>query len=165
MDVTFMPQTSSTLKQLIADFSSIHFSVGDDFQWSSDSNTILHPAIKTRDDMANLLHEIGHACLGHKEYARDVELLNMERQAWEYAVGTIAPAYDIVLTMDDVIIDTALNSYRQWLHNRSTCPHCHAIGIEKVPGTYQCLICHGSWTVNEARTCQLRRYKQKPHSF
>lgn len=155
-----MPQTSSVLEQLTADFPDIHFIPSDDFQWSPDTRTITHPPIQTDDDRANLLHEVGHAQLEHASYRRDITLLDMERQAWRYAQSTLAPRYGLELSMNDKVVDDALDSYRQWLHARSTCPHCQAIGVEQTTATYLCLICHSIWTVNEARTCQLRRYKQ-----
>ncbi len=160
MDVISMPNINLTPKRLRNDFPDIHFIEGDEFCWSSDKRTITHPPILTSEDVAQLLHEIAHAQLGHSSYARDISLIDMERQAWEYAAKTLAPAYGVNLEMEDAVVDTALDGYRQWLHNRSTCPLCQAIGVEISPRVYQCLSCQGGWRVNEARTCQLRRYTQ-----
>lgn len=154
------PKISSLYKRIVADFPGIHFVKGDNFHWSPEKKSIFHPPISSTESLAHLLHEVGHAQLEHSSYARDITLIDMERQAWEYAVDTLAPRYALALTMNDDIVDESLASYRQWLNARSTCPHCQAIGVEKTAETYYCLVCHGSWTVNEARTCQLRRYKK-----
>ena len=113
----------------------------------------------------SILHyEIGHSQLEHSSYSRDISLLKMEQDAWQYAVDQLASAYAISLSMDDEIVNDSLDSYRHWLNARSTCPHCQAIGLETDSGQYSCLVCKKTWTVNEARTCRLRRYKQKHSS-
>ena len=79
----------------------------------------------------------------------------MERQAWDKAID-LADTYDAHI--DDSIIETTLDSYRDWLHARSTCPTCSATGLQVKNRTYNCPVCHGQWRVNEARICALRRY-------
>lgn len=154
------PNISLAYKKLATDFPAINFVYGDDFHWSLDRNTITHPEISSEDDLALLLHEVGHASLGHSEYLRDIELISMERQAWEFAVDELALRYQLELSMGADVVQDALDSYRDWLHARSSCPDCEAIGIEESVGSYKCLICQSKWVVNEARTCQLKRYKQ-----
>jgi DnaJ-class molecular chaperone len=51
-----------------------------------------------------------------------------------------------------------MNSYRDWLHARSTCPVCQATGMETKKSIYTCPACRHQWRVNEARICSLRRY-------
>ena len=41
-------------------------------------------------DSASLLHEVAHSSLNHAEYARDIELLQMERDAWEFTSSVLA---------------------------------------------------------------------------
>lgn len=153
-----MPKISSVYSRIVADFSHLSFCKGDTFQWSPHTHTITHPAVTTVSDLAQLLHEIGHAELRHQTYARDIQLIQIEREAWEYAISTLAPRYQVSITPEDEIVQSSLDTYRQWLHDRSTCPTCTAVGLEYDTGAYRCLSCQQQWRVNEARTCSLRRY-------
>lgn len=142
------------------DFPDINLEQGDDFSWSPSRQTITHPELHSAQDFCQLLHEIGHAKLKHTKYSRDIELIDMERSAWEYA-AKLAPRYNISLNMTDDIVQDTLDTYREWLHVRSVCPECGAVGLQSSTDRYSCIHCQSQWRVNEARTCQLRRYKQK----
>lgn len=157
-----MPLT--VLDRIRADFPTIRFRQGDAFAWMPEQRTIIHPPLGSDDAVRQLLHELGHAELAHDHYQRDIQLIDMERDAWLYAVQSLAPRYGLELQMTDAIVQQSLDSYRQWLHDRASCPTCHAVGLETARQRYRCLQCNESWRVNEARTCQLRRYKQPtPH--
>ena len=95
-----------------------------------------------------LIHELAHGLLEHADYARDVQLLNMERQAWEKALE-IAQSYGE--TIDEDVIETHLDTYRDWLHQRSTCPVCQAVGLQIKKQAYTCPACSHEWRVNEAQ--------------
>lgn len=112
---------------------------------------------ESSDDAALLLHELAHAVLKHADYTRDIELIEMERDAWDHARTVLAPRYSVPI--DDAIIEDSLDTYRDWLHARSTCPDCQAIGIQIKLHHYRCLACGAQWKVNDARICALRRYK------
>jgi len=149
MDATTMP---SIVEKLAKDYPFIAFVQGDDFHWSPEKTTIYY----ADDSSPLLLHELGHALLDHKDYDRDVTLLAMERDAWQKARSL---SYEVEIT-DDIIQDH-LDSYREWLHARSTCPGCSATGHQIKKFTYHCVACGTDWRVNEARLCGLKRYKQK----
>lgn len=154
-----MPEISSLYKHITADFPELTFGEeAADFRWIPSESVIIHPPISSPAELYQLLHEIGHAMLHHQAYQTDVSLITMEREAWSYAVDMLAPRYDLPLTMSDPIIEQSLDSYRSWLHARSSCPRCSAIGIEQSPSHYRCLSCQQTWRVNEARTCGLKRY-------
>lgn len=155
MDVIIMPSTTSLVARLQIDFPQFAFSPGDDFQWTPSCATIFYGS--NSSDTASLLHELGHALLGHIGYARDITLLKMEREAWEYAQTILAPKYNLTIT--DETIEEAVDTYRDWLHARSTCPSCSATGIQIAKQEYKCLACHKEWHVNDARNCELKRYK------
>mgnify|MGYP000847227813 FL=1 len=144
--------------QLGRDFPAFRYQEAPTFSWSPTTHTITYQA---EADAGHLLHELAHAILEHHTYQRDITLIDMERQAWEYAAATLAPRYGISLTMDDDIVQDALDSYRHWLHARSTCPDCSAVGIEIRKQHYRCLHCNSEWRVNDARNCQLRRRRKK----
>lgn len=153
-----MPSITSMLPKLQADFPQFAFTPGDQFCWDPRMQTIYFN--QGVNDQASLLHELAHALLQHEKYDRDIQLIEMERDAWQYAVDTLATTYDVAI--DDDAVEDALDSYRDWLHARSTCPTCKATGIQTGKQLYKCLACMTVWKVNDARICALRRYKQKP---
>lgn len=150
-----MQLTPSLIQKLASDFPAIQFVEAEAFQWSADTKTISY---NLSDETAteHALHELAHAVLDHHAYTRDIELLKMEREAWTYAQKELAPAYGI--TIDDEAREAALDSYRDWLHARSTCPNCKATGMETDKHLYVCPACRHTWRVNEARICSLKRY-------
>ena len=151
-----MDQTN-LLSKVKSAFPTLRFEIGDDFRWSPTDQTIYVGPVNTDRDTITLLHEIGHAQAGHSGYDKDIELLTLEREAWTIARTTIAPLFKI--TIDEELIEEALDSYRDWLHARSRCPECTQNGIQKSLHVYTCLLCQTSWRVNDARKCGLKRYR------
>ena len=148
-----MPSITSLTTKLQADFPRYTFTPDTMFRWSPDDQTVFYNDASS--DRAALLHELSHALLGHKKYTKDIQLLEMERDAWERA-RSLGPTYDVVIGED--AIQDSLDTYRDWLHARSTCPSCQATGIQSKKNQYSCIACGTSWRVNEARICALRRY-------
>lgn len=154
MDATIMLSTTSLANNLQPDFSAFIFKASDEFRWAPQENTIFYD--QTSDDYASLLHELAHAVLQHENYTKDITLIEMERDAWQYAVTTLAPKYKT--TINDNIVQDSLDTYRDWLHARSTCPNCKATGVQTKKSQYKCVLCATQWRVNDARICALRRY-------
>lgn len=149
---------ASIVQRLARDFPEITFTPSDVCAWSPTDRSVSYRSEPSLKAIAELLHEASHGILQHAAYTRGIELLTMERQAWEYAVHQLAPRYGVTLSMEDQVVQDALDTYRDWLHARSVCPACGAAGIETKSQHYHCLHCHTTWRVNDARTCQLRRY-------
>ena len=103
-----MLSSSQLAKQLAADYPQLHFAPGEQDWWDSHSQTVFYHTTP-----AALLHELGHALLGHTSYRRDVELLAMEQAAWHKA-RQLAPHYHVTITTDT--IEDHLDTYRDWLH-------------------------------------------------
>ncbi|MCY1379960.1 hypothetical protein D9M68_895230 [compost metagenome] len=80
----------------------------------------------------------------------------MERDAWRYAKEKLGSNYKVTIT--DTVIQDSLDTYRDWLHARSTCPNCQATGMQNRKRHYRCIACQHVWRVNDARICGLRRY-------
>jgi len=156
MDATTMLSTASLIQKLKSDYPGLIIERGDDFHWSFEKSTITYSDSDPSSLPAHLLHELSHAVLEHKDYTRDIELLGFERDAWAYAQKTLSPKYGHLIA--DEIIKVSLDSYRDWLHARSTCPACSATGVEIKKTIYGCPVCGGQWRVNEARLCGLRRH-------
>ncbi len=155
MDATIMPSTHSIINKLRTDFSQFNFEYADEFCWSSTSNTIyINPNVP--DGHAYILHELSHALLGHRGYERDIELIKLERDAWEYAQNVLSRTYELAISNQTV--QDNLDTYRHWLHTRSICPECEANGLQTKSQAYRCIACGHAWKVNEARLCALRRY-------
>lgn len=152
-----MRVTLQLLTNLRRDFPAITFQSGDVFYWNPDRATVGYDESDTNGAF-QLFHELAHGLLNHQAFERDIELLAMERAAWTRA-REVARNYDISIS-DDVVED-ALDSYRDWLHARSTCPQCDSSGIEADKHTYSCPACSHRWTVNDARRCGLKRTTTK----
>ena len=151
-----MAKTNSFVVKLTGDFPDIHFVSSDDFYWSPSTKTVYTASVKNDQDRVTLLHEVAHALLDHRHFARDIDLLRVEREAWDYAKKTLAPRYDVMF--DNDLMEDMLDSYRNWLHARSTCPLCSLTGLQTGTATYHCLGCAHDWRVNDARRCGLKRY-------
>ena len=159
MVVTTMAQINSLVKKLQTDYPDLSFKESDLFHWTPDKKTIYFPLNMTKQDEKILLHELAHALLEHTDYDKDIELLHRESEAWEYASETLSKRYSVVIDEED--IEEAMNSYRDWLHKRSLCPECFSNAPQQPKNTYKCLACGCSWRANDARICELRRYKVK----
>lgn len=156
-----MAKTSWLIEQIKSSRDeSLNFTKGTTFGWDHSTHTITYnPSLGECD--AYLLHEVGHAILGHRGYQTDTQLLEMERAAWDKA-QELADMYQIIINDSD--IEESLDTYRDWLHSRSLCPDCSSTGLQTASNHYRCAACQHEWRVNEARTCALRRYSTKERS-
>ena len=163
MVVIIMEQITSLIEKLRSDsrdmphLASLEFQPGDKFGWDP-TNCLITYAPEFKNAAQLILHEYGHARLGHQSYNQDVKLIEMERAAWDEAL-LVGKNLDIAI--DDDLVEDSLDTYRDWLHDRSTCPNCKATGVQSAKDKYTCLACHNVWRVNEARNCALRRYNIK----
>ncbi|MCL2038055.1 hypothetical protein FWG95_03575 [Candidatus Saccharibacteria bacterium] len=136
--------------RLQRDFPEFRFEKSEIAHWSPSTVTVFYG-----DKEAELLHELGHALLDHNDFAADIELLHIERDAWEKA-RQLAPKYEVEI--DDDTVETALDGYRDWLHARSLCPHCRQTGLQDNQTLdYYCVNCNARWQANDARVCGLKR--------
>jgi hypothetical protein len=149
-------QLTALSHQIFADFPKYTFIKGDDFHWSASQAAIFYPHLSSPEDIWSLLHEIGHGELGHQTYGLDIELVGLEVDAWDYAIKQLAPNYGLIV--DEDYLQDHLDTYRQWLHARSTCPECGQNGLQ-TKNTYSCINCRCLWRANEALMCNLRRIK------
>lgn len=156
MAATTTPLTRKLLNLVATQYPHLTFTAGDHFAWQPEESTIVY-SLDDPSFGARLLHEIGHSVLNHKGYSRDISLIGMERDAWHVARSELAPLFEVAITNDQVEDD--MDTYRDWLHSRSTCPACSANGIQKTRTSYSCIACDTFWNVNEARKCALRRYQ------
>lgn len=149
-------QLTTLVHDIARDFPAITLVKGDTFAYSPVDNTIQYET-STPDWQYYLLHELGHALCGHTDFHLDIDLLKMEREAWERS-HQLTHRYHLPPPPTE-IVESALDSYRDWLHKRSSCPTCRQSGIQKKTSTYTCLICNQQWSVTKEKVC--RPYRKK----
>jgi hypothetical protein len=153
---TLNKKSERLIKQLSSDYPSFKFKVGKQEHWSPMSQTITYnPNDSDEKFTYGILHELAHALLGHSSYESDFELVRLESEAWALAVE-LAKNYSI--EMDDDHIQNCLDTYRDWLHRRSTCPKCGLHVLQKSSSSYQCFNCKTDWSVSSGRFA--RPYRQ-----
>jgi hypothetical protein len=144
---------SQLLERLITDYPNIKFVQGDAFYWSPKDRSVTYGLGSTQPEIArwSLLHELSHGILNHTDYSSDFELMELEVAAWQHA-KVLAKKYSIKI--DPEHIQDCLDTYRDWLHRRSTCPTCGTVSMQKEPKTYECFNCKTSWHVSSSRFCR-----------
>ncbi len=143
---------------LRSDFSALSFVEAETFSWSPQDKVIYFNRA-AKHAAWSLLHEAGHMMCQHNSYDSDIELLRMEIEAWQ-AAKELATKYH--RKIDDGHIEQCLDSYRDWLHQRSKCTVCDQAGLEQDTGQYQCVNCGHSWQVGHDRFCRVYRKKTEP---
>ncbi|HSW98736.1 MAG TPA: hypothetical protein VLF71_02780 [Candidatus Saccharimonadales bacterium] len=142
------------VRRLRRDNPGLVFTVGAAHCWSPKRQEIFYTPGEEMAHLAGLLHEVGHARLGHQLFTSDVDLLQKEVDAWEEALR-LGRQYDIEISQSHV--QDCLDSYRDWLFQRSRCPRCQASGIQMAPQRYQCVNCGTAWGVGNSQ--QRRPYR------
>lgn len=124
------------LQDLQQSFPNLIFKPGHKFLFHP-PKTIL---FKENDENFNslILHEIGHAELGHRDFKTHIDRLRMEVAAWEKA-RELADQFHIALNED--LIESELDSYRNWLHQKSKCKKCGLTRYQTDDGRYHCPMC------------------------
>lgn len=153
------------ISKLTKRYPQLQFCIGEKFYWSPKTEQIFYQTGADPLYLRKLLHEVGHALLGHTAYSSDLELLALEVAAWEKAQQV---AQDFKVTLDADYIQDCLDTYRDWLHKRSTCPTCGTRSLQETPEQYKCFNCQSAWRVSPSRFCrtyrQVNRHKKSPVS-
>lgn len=146
----------STLNNLRKLFPSLQFTAGKSFSWSPETGEIFYDGSrKGQKPIWSLLHETGHALLGHRSYQADFELIRLEVAAWEKA-KEIATKLNVAIDEDH--IQDCLDTYRDWLYKRSVCPTCSTKALQQEDyAHYRCFNCHTTWRVTPSRFCRAYR--------
>ena len=144
------------LAKLQAAFPQLTYKAGERYYYSPQTKVIMYDAARSDANADwSLLHETGHALLGHADYQADVELLTMERAAWDKA-QQLAVEFGAIISDDH--IEDCLDTYRDWLHRRSRCPTCNTIALQESDCVqYRCFNCHKTWRVTASRFCRSYR--------
>ena len=124
--------------RLVDDFSDYRFILGTKFTFRPPRTIVIGPPEPFSQLL--VLHEVGHAICKHKSFKMDVRRLKMENQAWEEA-RKLAVRYKV--PVDENLIQDQLDTYRDWLHQKSRCPDCGLTRFQTPDGQYHCPRCEG----------------------
>ena len=127
MDVIFLAKIKS-------DFPSLKFVDGKRFAFRPPKTVVVEPD----GNALLLLHEIGHALIGKYDFKTEVGRLKIEVMAWEKAKD-LASSYGVAI--DESLIEGELDTYRDWLHQKSRCPKCGLTRFQTPDGTFYCPKC------------------------
>jgi hypothetical protein len=155
-----MTSSDKALEQLVSrlrlDYPEFKFRSSKQTHWSPHYKTIFFNSAEATERLkSGVLHELAHGILGHDNYSSDFELLKLESEAWALA-AKLGVNYQISISED--YIQQCLDTYRDWLHRRSTCPVCGTHVMQKDSKNYQCYNCQTGWQVSGARF--LRPYRR-----
>lgn len=124
------------IDRLKEDYPELRFREGVKFLFRPPRTIVLCPGEANADLL--ILHEVGHALCGHRTFATDVERLKCEREAWEKA-RQLCLVYGV--KYDEEIVEGELDSYREWLDQKSRCPRCGLTRFQTPDGVYHCPRC------------------------
>lgn len=153
MAVMNLVKTNELLMQLKGLLPDVGFEESDDFAWHPENLTISYVLtdLNTKVGQLKLLHEVAHANLDHQNYRFDIELLQLESEAWA-KTAKLTP--DCGVKYDEDYAQGCLDTYRNWLHQRSTCINCGFISLQIEPSVYKCFNCDASWRVPHTPICR-----------
>ncbi len=155
--MTNLSEFNKVLDKLIAFYPDVKFISGKIFSYNPEKRSINYPAKvnNVKKSIYALLHEVGHYACNHVSYDHDLDLLEKELEAWRKA-RQIASELDI--NISDKYVDNCLNSYRDWLHQRSQCQLCSNPAAIKSYSDNKflkhCLICNQSELVEIYSLCK-----------
>ena len=153
-------QPSKLLSKITGQLDKVSFQSSSDFHWDPVDKTIwyVEDVLDSRHGQLLLIHEVGHALLGHQEFNSDIDLLKKEVLAW---VEARQIAQTCQIGFDEELVEQCLNTYRQWIDKRSTCPECQQTGYQS-SGTYHCFNCNHRWRVSNSQTTRVCRLSAMP---
>ena len=143
------------IKDIVGQFPELRFEQGESLCWNPTKKSITHPGKDSLDTIYGLIHEIAHAKLTHSSFLHDIELIKMEREAWNLACEIAQDKFDIKISGE--YIEDCLDSYRDWLYRRSLCPRCALSGFQVNSHEYSCPHCLIDWNVPVSRLCTVKR--------
>ena len=156
------PSTSSIhrfIQQLQTDYPEFTIKTGSRFKFRPPRTIILNPKETYLDPQTGQnqplplqffalfsLHELGHALCRHKDYNTSIERLKIESQAWQMAKTVVQnhPEYQkkFGINYDQNFAEAQLDTYRDWLHNKSKCPRCGLTRFQTPDHLWHCPLCN-----------------------
>ena len=129
-------ENTAFFEQLMSDYPDFRFKLGKKFTFRPSKIVIIGPPEPFFELLT--LHEVSHAICKHRDFKMDVERLKMEVQAWEKA-RELANHYSI--DYNEELVQRELDTYREWLHQKSRCPICGLTRFQTSDSQYHCPSC------------------------
>lgn len=129
MDATF-------LAKIKGDRPELRFVTGRKFAFRPPRTVVVGP--EEPHDSLLLLHEVGHALCGHVSFSTGVERVRCEMEAWGKA-RELAARYGV--PVDEGVVEGELDTYREWLHQKSRCPRCGLTRFQTPDEVWHCPKC------------------------
>jgi predicted NBD/HSP70 family sugar kinase len=134
------------LVSLSLEYPQFSWRLGDRFKYKPEKTIIVNQneTIPMPHFALLTLHELGHALSNHKDYKTDVERLRIESEAWQRAKSEISkhPEWKkYTISYDEDFAENELDSYRDWLHQKSKCKKCGLTKYQTTDGIYHCPNC------------------------
>ncbi len=130
----------SFVKTLVSDYPELIFKTGKKFSYRPPNTIFLGQpqpffALQT-------LHELAHALCGHKDWSTSVSRIKIEREAWERA-RDLYKTYEKLIPdpWDEDFIEDSLDTYRNWLHQKTLCKTCGLTRFQDDDGVFHCPHC------------------------
>lgn len=127
MDATFLAKIKSN-------YPSLRFVSGKRFAFRPPKTIVVEPD----GEALLLLHEVGHALIGKYDFKTEVDRLKIEVLAWEKA-KELCGQYGVFI--DEELIESELDTYRDFLHQKSRCPDCGLTRFQTPDGIWHCPRC------------------------
>ena len=136
-------QKSSFIEELKKEFGQFSFISSQRFKWKYPKSIYFeeNEDIPFHYFALLTLHELGHGLSGHKDYKTDVERLKIESEAWQRAKREISAHKNWGVEYDEDFAENELDSYRDWLHQKSKCKKCGLTRYQTADGKYHCPNC------------------------
>ena len=127
---------ASFFKRLQHDYPECKFKLGPKFVFKPRRTIIIGPSEPSAELLS--LHELSHAICKHQNFSVDIMRLKMEAEAWEKA-RELASLYNV--KFNEELAQQELDTYRDWLHQKSRCPICGLTRFQTPDSKYHCPGC------------------------
>ena len=129
----------SLLKLLSKDYPNFRFVKGSRFSFRPPKTIVIGPDEGEHTSML-LFHELGHALSKKYSYKLGAERLKIEATAWQKGKKAYQK-YPNLPSWDDDFVEDNLDTYRNWLHKKSTCKKCGLTMYQSPDKSWSCPYC------------------------
>lgn len=141
-----MLESDELVAQLKKDYPDFIFKSGSRFAFRPPKTIIIGP-YEGKNTPLLLFHELGHALSKKYSYNLSVERLKIESLAWQagktaYLACQKSGNYPNLPPWNETFVEDNLDTYRNWLHQKSTCKSCGLTMYQSKDKTWSCPYCN-----------------------
>ena len=138
--------SNSLVERLQKDYPDFRFISGRRFSFHPPKTIVIGPDEGEKTPLL-IFHELGHALSKRYRYNLAVERLKIEALAWQeakkaYAACRVSARYPDLPPWDDDFAEDQLDTYRDWLHQKSKCPFCKTTMYQDSDKIWRCPYCN-----------------------